>query len=231
VTVLSADGTVLVRRLADGAELRRGRIDRQIRGDDPATHTDLHADGGLLTVTETDAAGTTISAYRQESLTLLWRRTVRSEGVNPCGPLICLTDRRSITAIDPRTGAQRWVNDQWRWTGSSAAGYLVGTSTGGEDPDVGLIDPGTGRTVAAFGQVTLVNAGDWLVLRRERIPGRRIVLGARTVVSRLGPGTAGPVLGTVSGVVRQDCRGAGEYLACPTVLGLLTIHRVRRPGG
>jgi outer membrane protein assembly factor BamB len=227
VAVLDSAGTVVVRRLADGAELRRGRLDRQVRRHDPTAQTELRSADGLLTVTETDEDGITVSTYRADTFALLWRRTVHADAVNPCGALLCVSDGTTLTAVDPRTGHPRWVSRGWRWTGSSVQGRLLGNAGDDENPYWGLVDPATGRTVGDYGAVTLVHAADWLILRREHVPGRRLVLGARTVVSRLGT-AGGPdtLLGTVSGVVWQDCRGAGPYLVCPTVLGALTVHRL-----
>ncbi|GAA0801954.1 outer membrane protein assembly factor BamB family protein [Spirilliplanes yamanashiensis] len=231
VYLLAADGTLTVRRLADGAVLRGGRLDRQVPAGDPSAWARLQSDDGLLMLVETDALGaTTVSTYLSDTFALAWRRPVDTEGVNRCGPLLCLTDARSVRTLDPRTGAERWTNRQWRWTGEQVAGHLVGNAATDDDPDLGLIDAATGRTVAELGPVNLVRGDDWLVLRRERVPGRRLVLGARTVVSRLTAGGPPAVLGTVSGVVWQSCRATGRYLVCPTVLGMLTVHRVEGRG-
>jgi hypothetical protein len=128
-----------------------------------------------------------------------------------------------------RTGRELWRNPRFRWTGRAVLGRLVGDAidaSDSDDPDLALLDPATGRAVAAVGQAAIVQAAQPYVLRRERTPGRRLVLGARTVVSRLDATGPQEAVGTVSGVVWQDCQGAGTYLACPTVLGQLTVHRV-----
>ncbi len=229
VVDVADDGAVVVRRLADGAEVGRGRVERRTgRGHDGAEFR-VDIGGGLLTTVETDGRGTTAATYRTDGLALLWRRHIPGHrDVNRCGPVVCVSDGVTVTGHEVRTGRQLWTTREWRWTGAVEQGYLVTHVGDPENPQVRLVDPATGRTVAAYGGGILAWGSRGLLLRPEQtgLAGRR-ELGGRAVVTRLGrDGRPTRVLGTISGVTWPDCRGAGTYLVCPTVLDALVVWRV-----
>jgi hypothetical protein len=226
VVDVADDGAVVVRRLADGAEVGRGRVERRGRGD---AEFRVGVGDGLLMTVESDGRGTTTATYRTDGLAPLWRRHIAGRrDVNRCGPVVCISDGVTVTGHEPRTGRQVWATREWRWTGAVEQGYLVTHVGNPENPQVRLVDPATGRTVAAYGGGILAWGSRGLLLRPERAgPGGRRELGGRAVVTRVGrDGRPARVLGTISGVTWPDCRGAGPYLICPTVLDALVVWRV-----
>jgi hypothetical protein len=229
VVDVADDGAVVVRRLADGAEAGRGRVERRTGPGREGAEFRVDVGDGLLTTVETDGRGTTVAAYATDGLALSWRRHITGRrDVNRCGPVVCISDGVTVTGHELRTGRQVWATREWRWTGAVEQGYLVTHVGDPENPQVRLVDPATGRTVAAYGGGILAWGSRGLLLRPEQAgPGGRRELGGRAVVTRVGgDGRPARVLGTISGVTWPDCRGVGPYLVCPTVLDALVVWQV-----
>jgi outer membrane protein assembly factor BamB len=153
---------------------------------------------------------TTVTAYRADTLAPLWRFEATGDAyVQDCGAVLCLTDARLTSAIDPETGDRRWMlplsdvtpigngrllllsRDQWagRTVMDAATGQVIGTAP-----------PGT--TILAL------DGGGLLALRDTHGPPYRVA------VSRWDPETGRTVLlGAILG--RADaCQVTGRRLLC-----------------
>jgi hypothetical protein len=225
VVVVADDGTTTLRRIADGAEVLRGRVDRQIAGGGFG----VLAGDGLLHTVETVAGDSTVAAYRLDTLAPLWRRPFDGEQhAQGCGPLLCLSDGATLRALDPRTGAPRWANPDWAWVSGWPPDRLIGYARIGGRAHHGLLDPATGRTLADLGDAVIGDAAPGrgpatLVLRQDRADA------SRTVVERVDAAGGVARIGAVADVFRQECVAEGVHVVCPTAVGSLRVWRIGRP--
>ncbi len=221
VVLVTADGTTTVRRVADGAELLRGRVDLGM----PGTTYGVLLMHGLLYTVETVAGDSTVSAYRLDRLAPLWRRPFDGElDMAPCGQLLCLRDGGSLQALDARTGVHAWTNADWPSVTLVPPGRLVAESRGGGARH-GLLDPATGRTVADLGDAVLGAGAAMLALRQDRADAGRTVVQRVDALGRVAP------VGAIGDAVREQCAAAGAYVACPTVADTVRVWRVGQPPG
>ncbi|GAA0801948.1 PQQ-binding-like beta-propeller repeat protein [Spirilliplanes yamanashiensis] len=222
LAVLAQDGAATVRRLdgPTGEPPVRGRVERRFGAVDPLGSAETLTIGGRLHLVDSDAYGTTVAAYRLDTLERLWRvQDPAQRTLHDCGPVLCLAGGGSLDGLDPATGERRWVNDAWAGVLAATGGLLAVQNDDRVLPHLGQVDAATGRTVADLGDGTFAWGTPDLLVRQDRADPRD------TVVVRVAGGRATPA-GTLDGTVREACEGAGAYLVCPTVDDVLAVWRV-----
>src|SRR5262249_41091689 len=65
-----------------------------------------------------------------------------------CASLLCLGSADGMRAVDPGTGTVRWSTSHWQYAVTVDNGRLVAFSVGGPGIGIGVLDAGTGRTLA-----------------------------------------------------------------------------------
>ncbi len=216
------DGNVERRDLRTGHVLARGPVFPP----DKTLMSSTTVDGQLIVSYASDSRDGTVAAYDVDTLALRWRRYgYRTEGVAPCGPVICLVAGGAMEAVDPGTGAARWRATDWagqEWDGR----LLVFAVRQGELRPVAATDPLTGRT--------LLDLRAWRMMDLAAPPGSDLLLrGASADKGRTALAVADlgrlslRVVGVIPGEVR-DCQRAGASLACRTPDGGLQVWALRR---
>ncbi|MEV6344933.1 PQQ-binding-like beta-propeller repeat protein [Actinoplanes sp. NPDC051851] len=214
IVTATADGRVTVFDAVDGTPLLARRVSWIERQPGEGLGTILRIAGDKLLVTRTDRRGGTITAYRLDTLDELWNTSANRQAVvQPCGPVLCLSNGGEVDGIDPATGALRWRGAGWAGAESLGGGRLLAYDNG-QEPHQTLLDAATGRPIGAGDGVGYpiwpdAATGALLLVRALAEPG------GRTVVTRLDltTGRADP-MGTVGTAEGINCRGTDRYLAC-----------------
>jgi outer membrane protein assembly factor BamB len=215
IVAVGATGSVTVLDWAGGAVLSQGDLHVQLTGPaNPGLPLDVAVStvGDRLYVSRRSLAGTSTTAYSTVPLTRLWTAAGGPVGqVYACGVVLCVTDTRWVSGIDPATGAVRWADPAWstafRWDATRLFAYDQQ-----ETPESALLDAATGAVVSRLGRTSPV--GDLTLTADGRVPGRVVV------------GAGGHAVGAVDGVIPYGCVVRDRYLACPTAPGPTTVWRV-----
>ncbi|MFC3991662.1 outer membrane protein assembly factor BamB family protein [Actinoplanes siamensis] len=209
IVTLTADGDVAVYRYADGAPVTSRRVESGGAG----LNTVALVSGERLFVTRTDPRGATVTAYRLDDLTRLWRqRTLRAAYLVDCGPVLCLSRGAEVAGLDPATGEPRWLLPGRGGVSVAGPGRLLAYSND-EQPTQALVDAATGRVLGDGGAGWPMPAG------AAADPGILFRVSAgdptRTVVSRIDLASGRiTTIGTVASIVGVRCDGSGHYLVC-----------------
>jgi hypothetical protein len=183
-------------------------------------------DDQLIVSYADDNRNGTVAAYDADTLTQRWRRYgVRTEGVDPCGPVICLRTGSGMEAIDPGTGAARWRGADW--AGQALAGRLLVFDLGADElRPVAVADPLTGRV--------LLDLHPWRVMNLTAQPGSDLLLSWAAVDKGRTPVAVADlnrlslqVIGVIPDKV-SDCQRGDTVLACRTPDGGLKLWALRR---
>jgi hypothetical protein len=209
----TADGGVEVVDATNGEVLAHGRLGQQ------ATDTVLSTAGGQLL----QAGGGTLEAFDLATLAWRWRVWLPDAGyfATSCGPVLCVFGPRSMTGVDPATGAVLWHTHVWLSAYALPGGRLL---TSGAEPDPPAI-------VAASTLRPVLDLGRWQAVGGEPAAVAPMVLtrdapDLRTWFGVLDPAAPHPVvraLGWGRGVLRDGCSATGGYVACPTVHNELQV--------
>jgi hypothetical protein len=167
-----------------------------------------------------------VTAYASATLTQRWRVTFQSlvNYVAPCGPMLCLGDQRTLTAVDPATGAVRWHSERWLLIDSFDDRLLAKAILA---DDYAILDTATGRQ--------LLDLGTWSLLPQNRSRGPVMLARERTGPPGVWFGVldekrlAIAPLGWLTGLVKERCQASAAYLACLTTDGPLRVWRYRPP--
>ncbi|GLW29834.1 PQQ-binding-like beta-propeller repeat protein [Actinoplanes regularis] len=154
--------------------------------------------------------GTTVTTYRTDTLTELWRyNTSKDVYLHDCGPVICASDAVDSVGIDPATGAALWELLGTDFAPIGDGRLLVSHQNTPEGQSV--IDASTARVIgAAPGDSTILalDDGDLLALRGTKTAPYRVA------VSRWDPATGRmTLLGAVAGQADR-CQVSGRRLIC-----------------
>jgi hypothetical protein len=222
VVAVGATGSVTVLDWAGGAVLSRGDLHVNIGvAATPPLPPDTVAVsmvGDRLYVSRRRLGGTSTTAYSTVPLAEVWTAAGGPVGqVTDCGPVLCVTDTRWVSGLDPATGAVRWADPDWSAAFRYGAGRLFAFDQQ-ETPQAALLDAATGTVISRLGRTSFL--GRLTLTTDDRAPGRVLVgESGRT------DGTPHPV-GAVAGVVAYACVVRDRYLACPTEPGPTTVWEV-----
>jgi outer membrane protein assembly factor BamB len=226
IVAVGSSGEVVVLRYADGAVLARGDLgsgpERGAVRPAIANAVAISVVGERLYLSRRLRGQTTLTAYSVESLARLWRAEGGPVGtVTDCGPVLCVTDTRWVSAVDPAGGAVRWAQPAWGIAYRYDAGLLFAYDNQ-EKTGAALLDAASGRVVRPLGASR--QTGE-LILRAE---------GRRTLVLVPDEGAPGGLrtAGVMHDAAWSRCAAGAGYLLCPTITGdtaLWRVHRLTRP--
>jgi outer membrane protein assembly factor BamB len=204
VVVRRSDGTTRVRDAASGA-LWRGRVH-------PLVQSPVVVIDDLLLVSYPIGARGEIAAYDLADLKHRWTVPGGFSQATGCGPVVCLT-ARSLSAIDPTTGRERWrqagASVAWPAVPGAPAGPLLGYRDGGPDGDHG----GEPVVLRADTGALIMRLNPWRVLGSD---------GSRLLLLRPGEGAASQSQGDGAGAAASDLLGLADLEAGTVrVLGAL----------
>ena len=222
IVLVDPGGVVTVLRFTDGAVLARGSLGVRFAPSDdpsaPAGFVNVGLVGDRLFVSRGNVGRQSLAAYSVVPVARLWQVDNAPIGtVVDCGGILCLAGARSLTAVDPATGAVRWTQPSY----GIAFGYdarSVFAYDNQENPEAALLDVATGRVLRGLGRSRQLGR---VVLRAD--PAGH----GRTWVSAPDRGT-GVVrtLGSLDGVASFRCVAADGYLVCPTTAGATAVWRI-----
>ena len=140
----TADGQVVVLRLADGTVVSRGDV--------PGDAVDADA---MVYANRTGRGWVTVTAYSLDSLTEAWQTMARTAvgRAHRCGVVVCFFEGGGIDGLDPATGRR-----QWRVTGWADAVPVTGQDRllASAGDRTALLDSATGDVVADLGPGAVV---------------------------------------------------------------------------
>ena len=214
VVTAGPGGEMTVLRYADGTTLATARVPWTPNSPSTGAGSMVTTATGLVIALDVTDRGSTVTAYRADTLEPLWdRKFPQWAHAQECGSSVCVGDGNLFTAVDPVTGEPRWTGD-----GSPFSGVLVGTDrlllTSNDDgPTQQVVEAATGRPTGAVGRGQLVYRDDRtgaLILMRELFPDVN-----RMTISRLDPVTGRSILlGTVPLANERICGGEAHHLVC-----------------
>jgi hypothetical protein len=176
--------------------------------------------GDQLYMSRRDDGRASLTAFGLPDLTQKWRTEGGPAGfVHDCGPVLCISDTRWVSGLDPGSGAVRWSDPAWSNASPLSDGRLLAYGQQ-EIPESAILDARTGSVVRKLGQ-TYVTGG--MELRADtRIPGRTWV---NVTDSHAGDGAVHTV-GFLETAAPYGCTVLAPYLACPTSAGPTTVWRI-----
>lgn len=219
IVAVGATGAVTVLDWTAGTVLSQGDLHIPLTGPvDPALPFDdvaVSTVGDRLYVSRRTRGHSSTSAYSTVPLTRLWTTDGGPVGqVSDCGLVLCVTDTRWVSGIDPATGAVRWADPAWssafRWDSTQLFAYDQQ-----EAPEAAVLDSATGAVIRRLGRTQFL--GSLTLTTDDRVPGRALV--GET-------GGARHAIGAVDGVIAYGCAVRDRYLACPTAPGPTTVWKV-----
>jgi outer membrane protein assembly factor BamB len=222
IAAVAADGKITLLRYADGAVLSEGdlhvRVPEELSANLQANFVDVGVIGDRVYVSRRDRGKTSLTAYSIAPLTQLWRTEGGPVGsVEDCRAVLCITDTRWVSGVDPNGGAVRWTDPAW----SAASPYdetRLFAYDQQEQPETALLDAATGRMIRKLGHT--VQIGPALLRSDDKIAGR-------AWVSLVDPADGViHAVGSLDTVAAYGCDLRGAYLACPTVAGPTTVWRL-----
>lgn len=224
IVLVGADGHVISLRFADGSVLGEGdlgvRLPMEFDDDYLTDFVGITVLGDRLYLSRGAAGRTSLAAFGLPGLTEKWRTVDGPAGyVHDCGPVLCVSDNRRVSGLDPGDGVVRWSDPAWSSASRLGDGTLLAYDRQ-EDPESAILDARTGAVRRGLGH-TQVTGGVELRADTE-------VLG-RTWVSVAGPaGGDGAVhtVGSLDTAAPYGCTALAAYLACPTSAGPTTVWRI-----
>jgi outer membrane protein assembly factor BamB len=222
VVVIGVDGHVTTLQFADGTVLGEGdlgvRLSAELDRKSQADFVGVAVSGDQLYLSRRDNGRSSLTAFQLPALTRRWRTEGGPAGiVHDCGPVLCISDARWVSGLDPSDGAVRWSDPAWSNAMPLGEGTLLAYDQQ-EVPESAILDARTGAVRRTLGRTYAVGG---LELRADtEIPGR-------TWVAVTDPG--GGAVHTVGSVQTEGpygCRVEAPYLACPTTAGPTTVWRI-----
>jgi hypothetical protein len=222
IVVLGVDGHVTTLQFADGSVLGEGelgvRLPNESSGTFQANFVGVTVSGDQLYMSRRDGGKASLTAYRLPELTRRWRTEGGPTGfVRDCGPVLCITDTRWVSGLDPSDGSVRWSDPTWSNAFEQGNGLLLAYDQQ-ENPESAILDARTGTVRRKLGRTLAVGR---LELREDsRIIGRTWV-----AVADPADGTVRTV-GSMQTSAPFGCMASGQYLACPTSAGPTTVWQI-----
>ncbi|RSM51798.1 hypothetical protein DMB66_40920 [Actinoplanes sp. ATCC 53533] len=220
IVALGVDGHVTTLRFADGSVLGAGelgvRLPNASAGAFQANFIGVTVSGDQLYVSRRDRGRASLTAYWLPELTLRWRTRGGPTGfVHGCGPVLCISDSRWVSGLDPGDGSVRWSDPAWSNAFERGDGTLLAYDQQ-EKPESAILDARTGALRRKLGR-TLTIGG--LELREDS------KVAGRTWVADAADGTAHTV-GSMQTAAPYGCLVQRPYLACPTSAGPTTVWQI-----
>jgi outer membrane protein assembly factor BamB len=211
--MIDRSGTVQIRDLTDARLKRTAKVPWLTPQADADAYGHLLLIDGVLITLAVEAGTMRVAAQTLDTLRPLWSRFAEGSdlgGLFQCGDLICHgTERRSIEALDPRTGLTRWRIDGWSYGNQFDATRMFVESRSGTGN--GVVDVRTGRVLATLptGLVVTDPAGEGLLVLTftEEQP-------VRMAVHDLRPDNTLRLAGALPQINDQGCQLAGRRLVC-----------------
>jgi outer membrane protein assembly factor BamB len=222
IVALGVDGHVTTVRFADGSVLGEGELGvhlpDQLDGSFQAGFVGVTVSGDQLYMSRRDAGVASLTAYGLPELTRRWRTEGGPTGfVHDCGPVLCISDTRWVSGLDPSDGSVRWSDPAWSNAFARGNGLLLAYDQQ-EVPESAILDARTGAVRRKLGRTLTIGR---LELREDSdAPGRTWV-----AVANEGDGTARTV-GSMQTGAPYGCTASGQYLACPTTAGPTTVWQI-----
>lgn len=222
IVALGVDGHVTTLQFADGSVLGEGelgvRLPELSDGTFQADFVGVTVSGDQLYMSRRDQGRASLSAYGLPELTRRWRTEGGPTGfVHDCGPVLCITDTRWVSGLDPSDGSVRWSDPAWSNAFRQGNGQLLAYDQQ-ENPESAILDARTGAVRRKLGRTVTVGR---LELREDqKIAGRTWV-----AVADATDGTVRTV-GSMETGAPYGCMASGVYLACPTIAGPTTVWQI-----
>jgi outer membrane protein assembly factor BamB len=218
---LTFDGHVTTLQFADGSVLGEGDLGVRLPGLDGGPQTNfvgVTVSGDQLYVSRRDRGLASLSAYELPGLTRRWRTEGGPTGfVHDCGPVLCISDTRWVSGLDPSDGSVRWSDPAWSNAFAQDNGLLLAYDQQ-ENPESAILDARTGAVRRKLGRTLTVGR---LELRQDqKVAGRTWV-----AVPDHSDGTVRTV-GSMLTAAPYGCTANGSYLACPTSAGPTTVWQI-----
>lgn len=222
IVVIGVDGHVTTLQFADGTVLGEGDLgvglpaefDRNFLAD----FVGVTVSGDQLYLSRRDDGRSSLTAYRLPELIENWRVDGGPAGyVHDCGPVLCISDARWVSGLDPSNGAVRWSDPAW----SNAMPWEDGTLLAydqQEYPESAILDARTGAVRRQLGRTHAIGG---LELRADtEIPERTWVAAADPADGVV------RTVGSVRTAAPFGCSVERPYLACPTTAGPTMVWRI-----
>ncbi len=248
LVVISENGAATTLRFDTGAALAGTDLDVRLREwegnyreDYRDDFSELSSVGDALYVVARRHGTVTLTAYDGDTLTVRWRAAGVPPGrVDACGSVLCVADlsvfgsdpsivtaNREIVAIDPATGARRWISRDWRYVSALSADRLVASADVGNAQQAPwrLLDAATGRVVGDLGVGNPLAAragGPQRFVHLDTARPQRVWVS--TVDLRTGRSS---VVGSIDRVT-TSCDPVGAHITCAVIGGPLTVWRLPR---
>ncbi|WP_203917478.1 outer membrane protein assembly factor BamB family protein [Rugosimonospora africana] len=174
-----------------------------------------------------------VIAYDADTLRTLWTvtGTGTTYGTYPCAQLLCLSDDRGLTVLDPDSGKERWHTPQHvavEVPGAGPAPQLPPELAGDllvqplGAASAGMVAAGDGRPLLYLDRWQSITGATRLPLfaRWPDVPDGRVWFGMLT-----GEPLALSTIGFAPDVLKGQCRSFGDYLVCETLVETLRIWR------
>jgi outer membrane protein assembly factor BamB len=222
IVVLGVDGHVTTLRFADGSVLGEGelgvRLPKESGDTVQANFLGVTVSGDQLYVSRRDRGRASLTAYRLPELTPRWRTSDGPTGfVHDCGPVLCISDSRWVSGLDPSDGSVRWSDPAWSNAFELGDGTLLAYDQQ-ETPESAILDARTGALRRKLGRTLTVGG---LELREDsKVAGLTWV-----AVADAADGSVHTV-GSMQSGAPYGCMVRRPYLACPTSAGPTTVWQI-----
>jgi len=222
IVVLGVDGHVTTLHFADGSVLGEGELGVRLPAESAGTFQTnflgVTVSGDQLYMSRRDQGRASLTAYRLPELTPRWRTRDGPTGfVHDCGPVLCISDSRWVSGLDPSDGSVRWSDPAWSNAFELSDGTLLAYDQQ-ENPESAILDARTGALRRKLGR-TLTIGG--LELREDsKVAGRTWV-----AVADAADGSVHTV-GSMETGAPYGCMVHRPYLACPTSAGPTTVWQI-----
>jgi len=222
IVVIGVDGHVTTLQFADGTVLGEGdlgvglpvELDRNFQAD----FVGVAVSGDQLYLSRRDDGRSSLTSYRLPALTQQWRVDGGPAGfVHDCGPVLCISDARWVSGLDPSNGTVRWSDPAWSNATPWGEGTLLAYDQQ-EYPESAILDARTGAVRRELGRTHAVGG---LELRADtEIPERTWVAAADPADGVV------RTVGSVQTAAPFGCSVERPYLACPTTAGPTMVWRI-----
>ncbi len=220
IVVLGLDGHVTTLQFADGSVLGEGELGVPLPNGSAfqAGFVGVTVSGDQLYLSRRDRGRASLTAYRLPELARRWRTEGGPTGfVHDCGPVLCISDTRWVSGLDPSDGSVRWSDPAWSNAFELGDGTLLAHDQQ-EIPESAILDARTGTLRRWLGRTLTVGG---LELRADsKVVGRTWV-----AVADPADGTARTV-GSMQTPEPYGCVVRRPYLACPTSAGPTTVWQI-----
>jgi hypothetical protein len=223
VVVVGTDGSAVVVGTADGSAVARRSLRLRLRPSDRDYRRDfaeVSVIGTRLYVARRHQGTAAIDAYDLADLAPAWSTRGDPVGrVTDCGGLLCVSDDRTVSTLDPQAATVRWATGRWLFLVPFGAGRLLAYDTGQSSS---VVDAATGGLVERLGPGVLVPGSPPTFVRQDSVGGRVAwVLAADPAGDRL------RTVGALPDVDAYSCVRRHRLLACRGADGIARVWLLR----